>query len=442
MSAYARISAALRSDAVGGCLLVSTTVLALVWANSPLSGCYEALRSFTFGPAALHLDLPLEAWASDGLLTVFFFIVGNELKQELVHGELRDPRRAVLPIVAAIGGAVTPAALFLAVNVSHPGAIGGWGIPMATDPAFAVAILALVGRHLPAPLRTFLLTLATVDDMCAVIVIAVAYTSTLSFTALGCAALGLALFGYLQHGRGALVRRVRSAVPGWLLFGPLAVVTWALTHASGVHATIAGVAMGLLMRTADRDGETVSPSHRAEGVLRPVSAAVAVPVFALMSTGVPLFTAGGFWASSITWGILTGMIAGKFLGIFGGAWLTARVTSAHLNPQLGWPTSPASACSAGSVSPSPSWSPISPIPAPLISPTPKARYSSPPASPPCWRPSSWVSATATTSALTAPGVKATADRLHRSLPPFSGAAVRRSGPPYPIAPTSPTTVPT
>ncbi|MDT0269039.1 Na+/H+ antiporter NhaA [Streptomyces sp. DSM 44915] len=338
LPAHARLTTALRSDTVSGALLIAAALTALVWANSPLADAYTSLRDLHVGPAALHLDLPLHAWAADGLLAVFFFIVGNELKHELVHGELRDPRRAVLPIVGALGGVLVPAAVFLAVNAgAGGGALGGWGIPMATDIAFAVAVLAVVGRHLPAALRTFLLTLATVDDMVAVLVIAVAYTSGLSLTALGLAALGLALFGYLQNGRGPAVTRVRARVPGWLLLGPLALTSWALTHASGVHATIAGVAMGLLMRTTTRDGEPTSPSHRAERLLRPVSAGLALPAFALLSAGVSLAGADGFWTSGITWGILAGLVGGKLVGILGAVWLTARFTSAHLNPRLGWP---------------------------------------------------------------------------------------------------------
>ncbi|MFE4055973.1 Na+/H+ antiporter NhaA [Streptomyces sp. NPDC059096] len=337
MSAISRITAALRSDAVSGSLLIGAALVALAWANSPLSHSYESLRSLTFGPAALHLNLSVETWAADGLLAVFFFIVGNELKQELVHGELRDPRRAALPIAAAIGGVAVPALIFLAVNSTTGGeVIGGWGIPMATDIAFALAVLAVVGRHLPTPLRTFLLTLATVDDMAAVLVIAVAYTTGLSLAALAAAAVGLAVFGYLQNGMGRAVTRLRARVPGWLLFGPLAVVIWALMHASGVHATIAGVAMGLLMCPRPRAGETLSASHRTEEVLRPFSAGIALPVFALMAAGVSLSGAGGFWTSTITWGVLAGLLAGKVLGILGATWLTARFTSAHLNPKITW----------------------------------------------------------------------------------------------------------
>ncbi|WP_174189761.1 Na+/H+ antiporter NhaA [Nocardia barduliensis] len=337
MSALSRTVAALRSDALSGSLLIGAAVIAVVWANSPIADSYEALRSFTLGPESLHLNLSVQTWAADGLLAVFFFTVGNELKQELVHGELRDPRRAVLPIMAALGGVLVPALVFLAINLGTPGeAVRGWGIPMATDIAFAVAVLAVVGRGLPSALRMFLLTLATVDDMCAVVVIAVAYTTGLSLLALSAALAGLAMFGYLQNGKSRAAARLRAAVPGWMLFGPLAVVIWALMHASGVHATIAGVAMGLLMRTSTRAGESASPSYRVEAFLRPVSAGFALPVFALMSAGVTLSGADNFWGSTITWGILAGLLAGKFAGVLAATWVTARFTSAHLNPQLGW----------------------------------------------------------------------------------------------------------
>ncbi|MFI6925425.1 Na+/H+ antiporter NhaA [Nonomuraea spiralis] len=337
MSVLSRTVAALRLDAVGGVLLIGAALTALIWANSPFVASYEALRTWSFGPEGMGLRLSAQAWAADGLLAVFFFIVGNELKQELVHGELRDPRRAALPVVAAIGGVVVPALVFLAVNVAASGeAAAGWGVPMATDIAFALAVLAVVGRRLPAPLRTFLLTLATVDDVCAVVVIAVGYTSGLNLAALAGAAAGLAVWAYLQHGRGRAVTAVRRALPAWLLYGPLAVTIWALAHACGVHATIAGVAMGLLMRTRPRDGEPEPPSQRAEHALRPFCAGIVLPVFALLSAGIPLSGAGGFWSGTVTWGVLAGLLAGKPVGIVGAAWLTARLTSAHLNPRLAW----------------------------------------------------------------------------------------------------------
>lgn len=333
-----RIVHALRGDAVSGCLLIAAAALALVWANSPAADSYESVRAFTFGPSSLHLRLPVQAWAADGLLAVFFFVVGNELKQEFTRGELRSPRRAILPIVAALGGVVVPAGVFALVNAGDPETLVGWGIPMATDIAFAVAVLAVVGRHLPTALRTFLLTLATVDDLCAVVVIAVFYTGALSWGAFAGAVAGLAVFGYLQNGRGGPAKAVRERVPAWVVYPPLAVVIWALTHASGIHATVAGVAMGLLMRTSALPGEAAAdvPSDRAEELLRPVSSAVALPLFALMSAGVALSGAGGFLSSTVTIGVLAGLVGGKVLGITGASWLTARLTRAELNPELRW----------------------------------------------------------------------------------------------------------
>jgi NhaA family Na+:H+ antiporter len=265
----AAVVSALRRDTVGGALLLVATVVALGWANSPWAASYESLRSLTVGPNGVHLRLTLHAWAADGLLAVFFFVVGNELKQEFVTGELRQPRRAVLPIVAALGGVLVPAAMSAAVNAGHGAAMAGWGVPMATDAAFAVAVLAVVGRGLPPALRTFLLTLAVVDDLVAIVAIAVFYTAGLAWAPLLAALALLALFGLLQTGHGPTRWLWNGPVPAWLVFIPLAIAIWALTHASGVHATIAGAAMGLLMRTSARDGETVDPSHHVEHVLRP-----------------------------------------------------------------------------------------------------------------------------------------------------------------------------
>ncbi|WP_243742629.1 Na+/H+ antiporter NhaA [Actinorugispora endophytica] len=327
----------LRSDAVGGLLLITGAIAALVWANSPVGHSYEALRAFSFGPGSLHLNLSVEAWVADGLLAVFFFVVGNELKQEFVHGELRNPRRAMLPIVAAICGMAVPALIYAAVNLSRPETLHGWGIPMATDIAFAVAILAVVGRHLPPALRTFLLTLAIVDDLGAIVVIAVFYTSGLSFPALLGAAALLAVFGYLQRGRGLAARLNASPVPNWSVYLPLAFAIWALVHASGVHATIAGVAMGLLMRTVPVAGESASPSHRVEHLLSPWSSGLVLPVFALLAAGV-VFEDGlaAVFSDTAALGIIAGLVVGKVVGITGGSWLTTRITTAELSPTLRW----------------------------------------------------------------------------------------------------------
>ncbi len=331
-----RFGAALRRDTVGGFLLIGAAVLALTWANSPWGELYERVREFRFGPESLHLNLPVEAWAADGLLALFFFIVGNELKQEFVHGELRRPRRALLPIVAAVCGALLPAGIFAVINLGEGPAAQGWGIPMATDIAFAIAVLAVVGRFLPPALRTFLLTLAIVDDLVAISVIAVFYTDSLSFGPMLAAAALLGVFGYLQRGRGPAAVLHRWRVASWTVYATLAVVIWALVHASGIHATIAGVAMGLLMRTRPHNGEEGSPSHRAEHVLRPWAMGLALPVFALFSAGVVF----GDWSSMLTdtvaLGVTAGLVVGKLVGIAGGAWLATKLTRAELDPSLSW----------------------------------------------------------------------------------------------------------
>ncbi|MEE2039571.1 Na+/H+ antiporter NhaA [Nocardiopsis sp. CT-R113] len=331
-----RFADALRSDTVGGFLLIGAALVALVWINSPIGAVYEDLRAITFGPESLHLNLSLETWAADGLLAVFFFVVGNELKQEFVHGELRNPRRAMLPIVAAICGMIVPASIYAAINITSPDTIQGWGIPMATDIAFAVAILAVVGRGLPPALRTFLLTLAIVDDLGAVIVIAVFYTSGINFLALLAAAAGLVLFWYLQRGKGLAAKLNASPLPNWIVYVPLALAVWGLVHESGVHATIAGVAMGLLMRTTKLPGEAHDPSHGVEHVLRPWSAGLALPIFAFFSAGVVFDGVGEVLADTAALGIIAGLIVGKVVGIAGGSWLTTKLTRAELNPSLKW----------------------------------------------------------------------------------------------------------
>ncbi|MDQ3988624.1 MAG: Na+/H+ antiporter NhaA, partial [Actinomycetota bacterium] len=200
-----RIGDILRTETVGGVLLVGAAVLALVWANSPWSEAYGALSGLQVGPAALHLDLTLAQWAADGLLAIFFFVAGLELKREFVAGDLRDPRHAALPVAAAVGGMAVPALIYLAVNAgSGDGALAGWAIPTATDIAFALAVLAVIGTHLPTALRTFLLTLAVVDDVLAIVIIAVFYTSSLQLLPLTLALIPLGVFALLVQ------RRVQS----------------------------------------------------------------------------------------------------------------------------------------------------------------------------------------------------------------------------------------
>ncbi|MEU9856797.1 Na+/H+ antiporter NhaA [Streptomyces sp. NPDC047974] len=319
---------ALRTETVGGVLLLVAAITALVWANA-LPGSYEAVSGFHIGPAALGLDLSIAHWAADGLLAVFFFVAGIELKRELVAGELRDPKAAALPVIAAICGMATPALVYVAVNAVGGGSMDGWAVPTATDIAFALAVLAVIGTSLPSALRAFLLTLAVVDDLFAILIIAVFFTSDLDFAALGGAFAGLALFWFL----------LRKEVRGWYVYVPLALVVWGLMYNSGVHATIAGVAMGLMLRCTTREGEQHSPGEHIEHLVRPISAGLAVPLFALFSAGVSISSEAlrDVFTQPVTLGVVLGLVVGKAVGIFGGTWLTARFTRAELNPQLAWP---------------------------------------------------------------------------------------------------------
>ncbi|WP_167005498.1 Na+/H+ antiporter NhaA [Mumia sp. ZJ430] len=330
-----RIAALLRQETVGGFLLIGAAALAIVLANSGLGDAYATLRDTRIGPESLHLDLTLGAWAADGLLAIFFFVAGLELKRELVAGDLRDPRRAAIPIVAAVGGMVVPALVFVAVNLgTGDGALRGWAIPTATDIAFALAVLAVLGSFLPTALRTFLLTLAIVDDLLAIIVIAFFYTDHLAIGWLAAAVVPIAVFAVLVQ------RRVHS---GWILI-PLAVLAWAFVHASGVHATIAGVVLGFMvpvLRSQAAGGPEAGPglAEHFEHLWRPISAGIAVPIFAFFAAGVDVGGISGLGEanrSTVTYGIVLGLVVGKTVGIFGSTWLMARFTHARLDPSLGW----------------------------------------------------------------------------------------------------------
>lgn len=339
------LAEALRTETVGGMVLLAATVVALVWANFPVGDTYAAVRDFHFGIPALGLDLSVGHWTADGLLTVFFFVAGIELKRELVVGELRRPAAAALPVVAAVCGMVVPALCYVVIAGSQGGDLHGWAVPMATDIAFALGVLAVIGSHLPSGIRAFLLTLAVADDLGAIVVIAVFYTSSLNLLALGGALVGLALF-WLLH---------RKGVTGWYVYLPLAVVIWALAFNSGIHATISGVAMGMLLRATPRPGadgvalDESSPAEEVEHLLRPVSAGLAVPLFALFAAGVPVSgeALGQALAEPEALGVAVGLFAGKLLGVFGGTYLTARFTRARLNPELSWADMAAVAMLAG-----------------------------------------------------------------------------------------------
>jgi len=336
-----RITEILRKETVGGVILLVAAGAALIWANSPWAPAYFALRDLKIGgePFGLYLNLSLGAWAADGLLAIFFLVVGLELKREFVAGDLRDPSRAAIPIAAAVGGMVVPAAIFVLVNFrTGDGALRGWAIPTATDIAFAVAVLAVISTHLPAALRTFLLTLAVVDDLLAITVIAVFYTDEINIGALALALVPLALFTVC----------VQRGVQAWWVLIPLALATWVLVHESGVHATVAGVLLGFAVpvrRSATRrdtqaDREThVGMAEYFEHRTRPVSAGIAIPVFAFLAAGVSLGGLSGLTTAlsdPIALGIVLGLVVGKPVGILLTTRVVASVTRAKLDASLRW----------------------------------------------------------------------------------------------------------
>ncbi|MBP5801739.1 Na+/H+ antiporter NhaA [Microbacterium maritypicum] len=333
-----------RSDVLGGSLLLAATFAALILANSPAASWYESVRDFTFGIPELHLELSIGAWAADGLLAIFFFVVGLELKEEFVAGRLRDPRRAALPIAAAVGGVVVPALIFVLINAGGGAdALRGWAIPTATDIAFAVAVIAVVGKFLPPALRVFLLTLAIIDDLIAITIIATFYTDSISFPWLILALLPLAGFAAL----------VSKGVRAWWLLLPLAIAVWVCIHASGVHATVAGVLLGFVVPVTATERARVRTGTDEEGLpvydgmaahfadrWSVVATLFAVPVFAFFAAGV---TVGGWdglvsaFADPITIGIVVGLVAGKPIGILVTTFLLSRFPALRLDETLRWP---------------------------------------------------------------------------------------------------------
>lgn len=326
------LRAFLRQEAAGGLLLMLAAVVALVIANSPLGDDWDALWHTSLGVTVdgRTWGMSLGHWVNDGLMTVFFLVVGLEIKRELVLGELREPRIAMLPIAAAVGGAVVPAIIFLALNAGGPGQ-SGWGVPMATDIAFALGVLALVGSRVPTSIKVFLTTLAIVDDLLAVLVIALFYTRSIEL--LGVAEAVVCV--------GLLVIANRRGVRSLLVYGALGVALWVGVLASGVHATIAGVLLAATIPTMvgqrPADGRpTRSPLISLEHLLHPWSAFVIVPVFALANAGVQLSGDLGVLVEPVTLGVVLGLLIGKPVGILGTTWLLSRVTGRGLPVGTTW----------------------------------------------------------------------------------------------------------
>ncbi len=307
----------LRTETVGGALLLVAAAIALLWANSPWSGGYFAVADARLPIPPLHLELSVAEWTKDGLLAIFFFVAGLELKRELVVGELADRKRAVLPIIAAVGGVVLPAVIAFTIGYGIDGMDRGWAIPVATDIAFALAVLALTGSRIPASARVFLLSLAVVDDLIAIVLIAVLFTAGIAIGWLLAAA--ACFLGWW------LAQRLRLRSP--LIYVPLALVSWYALHEAGIHPTLAGVACGLLTRVGPDPGEDEAPATRLEHLFQPISAGVCVPLFALFAAGVPLSAAvfGELFTSRLALAVIVGLLAGKTLGVFGTSWLAIRL---------------------------------------------------------------------------------------------------------------------
>jgi len=316
----------LKTEAGGGAVLLVAALIALVWANSPWDAAYDDFwhHEISVGPSRWAVRETLQHWVNDGLMALFFFVVGLEIKREMVCGELRDRRTAALPAVAALGGMVVPAALFRLVTGGGPAA-HGWGIPMATDIAFAVGVLALLGSRVPPSLRVFLLTLAIVDDIGAIAVIAVFYSANVEPQWL------LAAAGLL-----GIVVVARPLGRWWVVgFVPVALLVWYCTYRSGVHPTIAGVALGLVTPLGPVGGRPLI--ERLEAVLHPWSSYLVIPVFALANAGVSLTgdSLGDAAASRLTWAVVVGLVVGKMLGIGAATGLMVRSRLGRLPSGVG-----------------------------------------------------------------------------------------------------------
>lgn len=353
-------------ETASGLILLMAAALALILANSPWSEAYTAFWStpLRLGIATFQFERDLRWWVNDGLMTVFFFVVGLEIRRELHGGELSEIRRAVLPIVAAVGGMLAPALVYTVFNYGHASSVG-WGVPMATDIAFAVGVLALLGSRVPPALQILLLALAVIDDLGAILVIALFYTEGVNLHALGLA--GLGLVGIL----GLQLAGVRSA----LMYAPFAMLSWGATYASGVHPTIAGVAIGLLtpvtawlgparfadtaelvagkVREAVSVGvtdfqehlhtvelaarEAVPPVERLQHALHGWVAWVIMPLFALANAGVSV---GSLELNGDGWrvfaGVAAGLVVGKGIGVLGVCWVSARLGLAVLPRGVSW----------------------------------------------------------------------------------------------------------
>ncbi len=326
-----RINRMLRIEFVGGLIIMVAALIGFIAANSPIADWYLTVRDTVIGPESLGLNLTVGAWASDGLLAIFFFMVGLELKREFVEGDLHSIKTAIVPVAAAFGGVAVPALIYMAVNLGSD-SMHGWAIPTATDIAFAVAVLGLIAPGINPALRMFLLTLAVVDDFIAIAIIAMFYTEGLHFLPLLLAAIPATIFAVIIRWKGEWF--ARSAWGAWVILLPLGIITWALFFNTGIHATIAGVALAFLVPVRGKNGREVA--ERINNRFQPLSALVAVPIFALFAAGVPLGEVDRFPFDPIAMGIMIGLVIGKPVGITLTTWAITRFTKATLGTSVSW----------------------------------------------------------------------------------------------------------
>jgi NhaA family Na+:H+ antiporter len=326
---YDRIREFFRLEAAGGMVLGAAALLAIILDNSPLRGFYDALLNvpFTVAVGSLGISKPLLLWINDGLMAIFFLLVGMELKREVLEGELSSKDQIALPALAALAGMAMPALIYLAVTSGTPGAARGWAIPAATDIAFALGILSLLGSRVPVSVKVFLTAIAVMDDLGAIIIIAAFYTDDLGWVPLALAAVAaLGLF--------VLNRRGVTARAPYVLVG---LALWVFVLKSGVHATLAGVLVGLAIPLRAKDSEGHSPLRHLEHTLHPWVAFGVLPIFAFANAGLPLLDMRpADMASAVPLGIALGLIFGKQLGIFGATWLAVKCGLARLPTGMDW----------------------------------------------------------------------------------------------------------
>jgi NhaA family Na+:H+ antiporter len=320
----------LRHEAAGGVVLLAAAVMAFILTNSPLAGLYHDFFELhlTVKLGGAGLDKSLGHWINDGLMAIFFFLVGLEIKRELIEGELSSPRQAALPVVAAIGGMAAPAAVYLLINRGTPETLAGWAIPAATDIAFAIGVVSLLGTRVPESLKIFLLALAIIDDLGAILIIAAFYTANLSLLALGLGAIGIA----------ALVFMNRLGVQSLAAYVLVGIYVWACVLHSGVHATLAGTMVGLCVPLKSPAGEEQSLAKRCIHALHPWVAFGIMPAFAFANAGVSL--AGLSWqtiAAPVTLGIALGLFLGKQAGVMAAILLARAAGISRLPEGAGWP---------------------------------------------------------------------------------------------------------